>query len=62
MSMRTIARRGYNNIFSIVAASVILPETISDDFSVDSGWLDGDLNPAAMTITASGRGIWTPTE
>lgn len=39
-----------------------LPESITDDFAVDSGkWLDGNLAPAAMTI-ASGRGIWTPTE
>lgn len=37
-----------------------VPETITDDFSADSGlWLDGNLAPAAITIS-SGRGIWTP--
>lgn len=37
------------------------PKSVTDDFSADSGlWLDGNLNPAAMTIS-SGRGIWTPT-
>lgn len=51
-----------NNLAFQGAQGGALPEIIEDDFSADSGlWLDGDLQPAAMTVDG-GRGIWTPTE
>lgn len=39
-----------------------LPTLIEDDFTSDSGdWLDGDLSPAAITISG-GRGKWSDQE
>lgn len=51
-----------NNLAFQGAQGAGLPELIEDDFSADSGkWLDGNLEPAAITVS-NGKAIWTPTE
>lgn len=49
-----------NTASNTITRTIPTYDNISDDFSADTGWLDGNIAVAAITVS-SNKGIWTPT-